>query len=280
MDNQIGKKPYGYIYVSFFPPTKRAPFERFYIGQKKLSKGNHYSFDPKYHGSGPLVYRYMKAHPELEIKTIPLIYANSKEELNALEYYWVSFKIIGKNYPDSMNLRTGSNHPGTSEETRLKISKTLLGHPGHRFTQEEKDRMSKTHKGHSGHQFTDKEKARMSEIKKGCPGHPMTEELRHKLSVIHTGLKPSDETKRKMSEARKRHLFLHPESRYNYHPKRKDVICLETGEIFRSSCEANKAYPKAACGTINYCCKKIPHFNTAGGLHWAFLSDTNFTQRD
>jgi hypothetical protein len=36
MDNQIGEKPFGYIYVSFIPPTEDFPSEHFYIGQKIL----------------------------------------------------------------------------------------------------------------------------------------------------------------------------------------------------------------------------------------------------
>jgi hypothetical protein len=38
MDNQIGRKPFGYIYVSFIPPTEDFPSERFYTGQKIFAK--------------------------------------------------------------------------------------------------------------------------------------------------------------------------------------------------------------------------------------------------
>jgi hypothetical protein len=273
MDNQIGKKPYGYIYVSFFPPTIKHPKEGFYIGQKKLSKSNKYSFDPNYHGSGVLVRKYIKLHPDSKITTVCLIYANSKEELDSLENYWVSFKIKGKEYPNSLNLRAGGNSVNTSEETAHKISKTLLGHPGHRFTKEERDRISKSHQGRSGHKFTNIERSKISKAKRGCKGHPCSKETRHKLSVLHTGLKHSEETKMKMSEVRKKFLLSHPEYRFTDHPKRRSVICLETGEIFRSSYAAHKAHSDAACGTILQCCKGVKHYNTAGGFHWAFLNE-------
>ena len=94
--SQIGKIPYGYIYVSFFPATEKCPIERFYIGQKKLNAKAHWTFDQKYHGSGKIVRNYIKANPTVTIRTYCLTYAYTREELNRLEYYWVSFKIKGK----------------------------------------------------------------------------------------------------------------------------------------------------------------------------------------
>jgi hypothetical protein len=196
--------------------------------------------------------------------------------LNALEHYWVSDYYNHKKHPDSLNLRAGGNHPGTSEEIRLKISKSLLEHSGHQYTQEERNKISKGLKGHLGHQFTDEERAKMSKTKKGCQGHPHTEDEKHKLSIAHKGTKHSEDAKKKMRESRRRFLLLHPEARYNG-AKGKRVICLETGEIFRSSYAANKAYPNAACGTILQCCNKIKHYNTAGGFHWAFFEE-NYAQ--
>jgi hypothetical protein len=69
----IGKIPYGYIYISFFPPTKRHPVERFYIGQRKFSKRNGFSFNPNYHGSGRAVYDYINANHNAKIRTVCLL---------------------------------------------------------------------------------------------------------------------------------------------------------------------------------------------------------------
>lgn len=50
----------------------------------------------------------------------------------------------------------------------------------------------------------------------------------------------------------------------------KQVVCIETGEIFKSINEAArvKGLNKKV---ISNCCRGIIHYNTAGGCHWQFL---------
>jgi hypothetical protein len=273
MDNQIGKKPFGYIYVSFFPPTKGTPFERFYIGQKKFTEKNRYSFDPNYHGSGKAVYDYIKANPDSKIQTICLIYAYSQEELNVLENYWVSFKLMGKDYPDSFNLRAGGMQAGISEESRHRmcqkrlteeqkanISRAKKGRPGHPATKETRDKLSKTLKGRC---FTEETRARMSKAHIGCPGRPH-----------------SDEEKAKMSKA-----LLNSKN-----VKRLAVVCLETGQVFESSSAAAKFYGasnnknyidiNSVRGSILKCCKKMmKSTKSTGGHHWIFLDEYTTTKQ-
>jgi hypothetical protein len=247
MDNQIGKKPFGYIYVSFFPPTEKTPFERFYIGQRKFSEKNHYSFDPNYHGSGILVRYYKKAHPNIKINTFCLMYAYSQKELNVLEHYWVSFKLKSPEYPDSLNLCSGGKQSGISEESRAKISKALKGHIQSDKT---KIKMSKTM---AGRKLSEETKTKISKAGKG---RKVSKETRKKMSRIITGHRHSEESRMKMSIN---------------HPRRRKVICLETKEVFRSTGAATEVYTNILPQSILRCCKKIQ--KSARGFHWAFLDN-------
>jgi hypothetical protein len=250
MDNQIGKKPFGYIYVSFFPPTETTPFERFYVGQRILSKRNYYSFEPSYHGSGTIVRKYRKAYPKAKINTVCLIYAYSLEELNALEHYWVSDYYDHKSHPDSLNLRAGGHQKGMTDEIKAKIS---LKTKGYKHTDEARRRISMALKGR---QFTTETRIRQSAAQKGRN---------------HSELR-----KQKIAEGTKKYFSLHPETCHALamnNPRRKAVICLETKEVFASSLDAARFYTNIDSSCIRKCCKKTKGYLTAGGFHWDFIEE-------
>lgn len=52
--------------------------------------------------------------------------------------------------------------------------------------------------------------------------------------------------------------------------KKRQVVCIETGEIFASINEASRAKGINKKG-ISGCCRNVLHYNTAGGLHWSFV---------
>lgn len=249
----IGKIPYGYIYISFFPPTKRHPVERFYIGQRKFSKRNGFSFNPNYHGSGRAVYDYINANPNAKIRTVCLLYAYSQKELNRLEDYWVSFKIKSKEYPDSFNLRSGGMQSGCSEETRIRMSQSSKGRPN---TQEQRMKISKSLKG-----------------------KPKSEAHKIAAGLARRGVKHSEESKQLMRKKHSEYLNRPGirEKLYLTNPKRKEVICLETGKVYTSSNEASRQIKTTSDGAILMCCKRFRL--TAGGFHWAFVENYNSDQR-
>lgn len=127
----IGKIPFGYIYVSFFPATESYPSGAFYIGQRKRPE-----FDKYYYGSGKLVGNWINKHGASEIKTILLCWAYSFEELNDLEYYWVSDYYNHKKHPDCLNLVAGGHRKGESEETKYK---QRMGRLGIKLTPEQRE---------------------------------------------------------------------------------------------------------------------------------------------
>lgn len=48
------------------------------------------------------------------------------------------------------------------------------------------------------------------------------------------------------------------------------VRCIETGEVFPSINDAARAKGTNKKG-VSGCCRKVEHYNTAGGLHWEFV---------
>ena len=50
----------------------------------------------------------------------------------------------------------------------------------------------------------------------------------------------------------------------------KQVLCVETGEIYKSINDAARAV-NINKKVISNCCRGIIHYNTAGGYHWQFI---------
>ena len=90
----------------------------------------------------------------------------------------------------------------------------------------------------------------------------------------------SEESRKLMSEHRKGkglHEFSEEHKRKikEHHAggaKKKKVRCVETGEIFDSINDAARAGGKNK-KMVSNCCRKMPHFNTAGGYHWEFYEE-------
>ena len=55
----------------------------------------------------------------------------------------------------------------------------------------------------------------------------------------------------------------------NYNTDNKSVVCIETGEIFKSMTEAS-IQTGANRTRIGKCCANKPHCHTAGGYHWRY----------
>ena len=114
--------------------------------------------------------------------------------------------------------------------------------------------------GTSGHKFSEETKLKMSEAKKGIK---FSEEHKQKISEAKKGKKGvyhcSEETKLKISEAKKGRKF----SEEHKQKLSKKVICVTTGKIFNSYKEASDYY-NVAKSHISNCCKGI--YKSAGKL--------------
>ena len=163
---------------------------------------------------------------------------NNKDELNEREKYWIKF--FNCKAPNGYNLTDGgdggSGHIVT-EETRLKISKTKTGKPGHPNSEKQRKTASE-----------------MCKKRKGLPRKPLTLEHRQNISKGGKGRIVSAETRAKLVAVNK---------------NRRSVRCLETGETFKSLTAAGE-WAGVTGGTILAACKKSTR--TGGGYHWEYFS--------
>lgn len=80
------------------------------------------------------------------------------------------------------------------------------------------------------------------------------------------GSKRTKETRKKLSEKAKERFKNNP------NPKAKKVICLETGEIFKSALEAQRNFS----GNVKYA---IRTGGTASGLHFKYVGDESYSKK-
>ena len=176
------------------------------------------------------------------------------EEANERERFWIDYYHTWIN--DDLCAGYNVDHGGTgqglhSQETKNKISKSLLGHT-----------------------VTDKmrEKSRLNALgNKYHLGHKHSEETKEKCRIASTGVKQSDETKTKRTKTIN-NIY---DSEKAHKQIRKDgsrlvrrVQCIETGIIYRSLAEA---YKQTGVKHILDCCKG--RRNIAGGFHWKYIED-------
>lgn len=107
-----------------------------------------------------------------------------------------------------------------------------------------------------------------------------TEEIKRKRVETRGHWHHTEESKRRMSEARKgkpcapfsaEHIQRIKENHAGGAEK-KMVLCADTGEVFGSINEAARAKGINKKG-ISGCCRKIENYNTAGGYHWRFINE-------
>ena len=103
------------------------------------------------------------------------------------------------------------------------------------------------------------------------------EEIRRKRAKAMIGREVKPETRAKISTANKGkplppfsedHIRRMKENHAGGAEK-KVVICVETGEEFASINEAARAVGINK-KLISCCCRRVPHYNSAGGFHWKF----------
>ena len=257
---------YGYIYL-----TENLINHKKYIGQHKSEE-----WDDKYIGSGKILSRSIKKYGFENFTCSLLQECDSEDSLNDAEYYWI-YKYNAVNSDEFYNLVAGGNHrsilgqiyindghvekkifeeelqsyldvgwyKGRLPRSETAIKKTADANRGKKRTAEQKVKISNSLKGISP---SDEARKKMSEAKRGkstfrkgkiCvhippngkntyidkedlqkyismgyirgdnkKGKPLSKEHCESLSKAQTGKKhgsPSEETRRKISEAQKGH---------------------------------------------------------------------------
>lgn len=148
--------------------------------------------------------------------------------------------MFGKHHTDEAKRRISEKQKGKtlSEETRMKISR------------------SKTGKHH-----TEETRKKWSEMRKG---RKLSPEHRAAIGRARKGIVVGEEWRRHISEG---HKGKNMAADNKFH---KDVICIETGELFHGVNEAGRKKGVSATH-ISAACKGKR--NVAGGLHWRYADE-------
>lgn len=151
----------------------------------------------------------------------------------------MSFSQVGKKLTEEhkRNISIGNLGRKMNEEAKIKIGNV---HRGKKLTDKQKKQISESQKGRKQSEETKKKRADANRGKKRSAEHckrasdrmkgkVLSEETKKKLSVLLTGRKHSPEAKAKISLAGKGR---------QYPTISKPVLCVTTGEFFRTTFEA------------------------------------------
>jgi len=215
-----------YRYIYKITCTTGSLKDKFYYGQHTTD-----NLDDGYKGSGVMIQRYYKKHPNDYIKEI-ISYHENKSELDNAEISIISKYI---NDDNCLNLSPGGfggsvkgiKNPNygkhLSEETKKKLSEAHKGKPSN-LSEESRNKISEVHKNqipwNKGKKCGPLSEEHRKKISESGKGKIISEEQKQIMSIKHSGegnpmfgKSPwnkgkkcghlSEETKRKMSEARK-----------------------------------------------------------------------------
>lgn len=147
-----------------------------------------------------------------------------------------------KNPKKGYNGTIGGEHPPFTEITRKKISDSLKGKMvGEKNPNYGNHKLAGENNPRYGKHLPEETRCKISESRKGKGTQPRSEATRKRMSENHKGGAPS-----------------------------KRVLCVETGEIYKSINDAARAV-SINKKVISNCCRGIEHYNTAAGYHWQFV---------
>ena len=172
-----------------------------------------------------------------------------ESQVDEREKYWIAYFDCVKN---GYNSNDGGHHYIPSEETKEKIRQANLGEKNPNYS---KPRSEET-----------KEKIRLSNL-----GQKRSLEAIEHNRQAQLGKKLSEEHKQHISEGLKGHIIPEEvkEKIKNSQPSRKQVMCIETEQIFDSVSDAAKWANLVGSSHISAVCKG--NRKTAGGYHWKYI---------
>lgn len=220
--------------------------------------------------------------------------ADNENDLSEKEIYWISyyesFSDKNKGYNSTSG---GETSKSVSEGVRLKISiknkgkviteehkeKLRQAFTGRYVSNETREKISKAVQGDKngmfGRKHTEEEK---ENLRKKSSGRQHTQESKDKIGKAHKGKIVSDETKAKLSSAKtgkklppfsEQHINkLREANSGGKNPQAKQLICLDTGEIYECIQEASSK-TGIHYKQISRCCNG--NIEKAGGLKFQFL---------
>lgn len=206
---------------------------KFYIGKHSNKKVRDTQLlDEDYFGSGIWLHSAIDKYG-LENFTIEILeWCDSKEILNTREKYWIS-KLNARDHTIGYNLAAGGDGGDLGEEAKKKAGLAHRGKPA----------------WNSG--------------TKGL----YSKEYRKKLSDTHLGKHPWNYGTKNVYSKEYRNIL----SEAAINNRGKQVICIETGTIYRSSKDAclDLNLDTSLKKKINRCC--CGHLKSAFNLHWKYI---------
>ncbi len=227
----------------------RFPNQKTYIGITCQSVSRRWRDGRGYEGQP--VHDAIKKYGWDNIEHIILETNLTKEQSEDAERFYIK-KYNSLSHDDGYNIEKGGYVvDALSDETKTKISKKRKGqsagqnhwHYGQHWDEQTKQKISASHKGMKYSEETLKKKRERFAGAK----NPMY------------GRKMPPEHKAKLQEACVRATS-------------KAVICIETGEVFKSSAEAQRKMGINSRGIL-YVCNHDPRYERAGGFHWRFREE-------
>ena len=180
------------------------------------------------------------------------------ENLLSEEAKYMEQELIAKYQSDNSmygyNISPGGEGFSLSEETKRKISESKKGT---KMSDSARLNMSNAQKQRWNQDARDERSRKYT-----GEGNPMYGAHRYGELSPMFGKKHSDETIKKMSESK----------RGKNNKTSKQIICIETGEIYYSAGEAERM-TGIKSGCILGCCNHREHRKSAGGFHWEFYSE-------
>lgn len=169
-----------------------------------------------------------------------------------------------QDYNYGYNIESGGNlNKHLGEETKMKLREA---HLGVKLSEEVCKKMSDSRMGKNNSMYgkchTQETKDKISKANKGKPGHKPSEYQLQRAREANIGKIVSDETKKKLAEAKK-----------GISPVNKNltnVFCVELNMKFDSASDAAKEL-NIRSSNILECCKGVR--NTAYGFHWKFADE-------
>lgn len=174
---------------------------------------------------------------------------DSLEQLQEREQYWID-------YFNSANDEYGYNIQEIAKGRRIGC-----------LSQETKDKISRSRKGTPAWNKGLKCPQWSGELH-GMYGKHHSKQTKEKLSKSHKGLKASDITKKKMSEAQKRIGNKPPTYKGAEHPGARSVICLKDKKVFGCIKDCSEYYNISILTIRNHCNNKLKDFNKINFQFW------------
>jgi group I intron endonuclease len=261
-----------------------------YIGLTKQEPTKRWQNGLGYNKNQPLFYKAIQKYGWENFEH-ELLEGNLKtlQEANQREIFWISYYHTWVEDPECQgyNLtRGGDGLAGhrLTEETKQKISRANKGKArSETFKQQLSLRMSGSNNHFYGRTHTEETKQKISEA---TLGRKHTEAAKHKIGAAAQNRIVSDETRQKLSEALKGKNKGNPgywtgktipeevkkkisETKKQSGKNTKQVMCIESGEIFKSMQEAAQFVGISQC-TLSSCL--AGRAKTAGKYHWRFVN--------